>query len=300
MTPAQFKTERERLGFTQETVADLADLSLETIQNFEEGRHVNEKSISKGVDFLTRFKGKIKKQELEIFYFEHFKQACGLRIKTEYTDAPDVIIQHNAMNIGVEITNFYHESGGEPASEQQQRRWRDKLVTLSQKLYKQKDGKNRELTIQFDPDTPLENCNKKIACALADLAISHHHCTESRVISDEDFCKKYPQILSVYYNSENYDDPKWRVNQVYSRPYVSEGAIRKIICDKEEKARNYKNCDEYWLLIVIYEMDSAQDAEIPDNFRLLFAEYCGIYKRVIIYNISLVEKITYIVGPEMI
>lgn len=41
MTPTQFKTERERLGFTQETVADLADLSIETIRDFEEGRSIN-------------------------------------------------------------------------------------------------------------------------------------------------------------------------------------------------------------------------------------------------------------------
>lgn len=41
MTPALFRSERERLGFTLETVADLADLSLDTVQDFEEGRPVN-------------------------------------------------------------------------------------------------------------------------------------------------------------------------------------------------------------------------------------------------------------------
>lgn len=41
MTPAQFRFERVRLGFTLETVADLSDLSLDTIRDFEEGRPVN-------------------------------------------------------------------------------------------------------------------------------------------------------------------------------------------------------------------------------------------------------------------
>lgn len=41
MTPDQFRSERERLDFTQEIIADLADLSLETIRDFEEGRPVN-------------------------------------------------------------------------------------------------------------------------------------------------------------------------------------------------------------------------------------------------------------------
>ncbi len=41
MTPAQFRAERERLGFTQEAVSDMADLSLETVKDFEEGRPVN-------------------------------------------------------------------------------------------------------------------------------------------------------------------------------------------------------------------------------------------------------------------
>lgn len=41
MTPTQFRSERERLGLTQQAAAELADLSLETIRDFEEGRPVN-------------------------------------------------------------------------------------------------------------------------------------------------------------------------------------------------------------------------------------------------------------------
>lgn len=41
MTPDKFRMERERPGFTQETIADLADLSLETVRDFEGGRPVN-------------------------------------------------------------------------------------------------------------------------------------------------------------------------------------------------------------------------------------------------------------------
>ncbi len=61
MTPAQFRTERERLGFTQEPVADMADLSYETVRDFEEGQPVNADLIeclrvtleSLGADFAS-------------------------------------------------------------------------------------------------------------------------------------------------------------------------------------------------------------------------------------------------------
>ncbi len=41
MTPAQFRKAREQLGFTQQNLADVADLSLSTVQDYEEGRPVN-------------------------------------------------------------------------------------------------------------------------------------------------------------------------------------------------------------------------------------------------------------------
>ena len=41
MTPAKFRKAREQLGLTQLTVADVADLSLSTVQDYEEGCPVN-------------------------------------------------------------------------------------------------------------------------------------------------------------------------------------------------------------------------------------------------------------------
>ncbi|WP_363348857.1 helix-turn-helix transcriptional regulator [Methylocystis echinoides] len=42
MIPAQSRAARELLGLTQEHLADMADLSLSTIQEFENGRSVDE------------------------------------------------------------------------------------------------------------------------------------------------------------------------------------------------------------------------------------------------------------------
>lgn len=41
MTPAQVRTARELLGLTQEQLADMADLSLSTVRDFELGRPVH-------------------------------------------------------------------------------------------------------------------------------------------------------------------------------------------------------------------------------------------------------------------
>lgn len=41
MTPAQSRAARELLGLTQEHLADMADLSLSTIQDFELGNQID-------------------------------------------------------------------------------------------------------------------------------------------------------------------------------------------------------------------------------------------------------------------
>jgi hypothetical protein len=43
---------------------------------------------------------------------------------------------------------------------------------------------------------------------------------------------------------------------------MSLNSLRDIIKGKEEKSRQYKQCDVYWLLVVVDFFDLAQDQEI--------------------------------------
>lgn len=60
MSPAQTRTARELLGLTEQQLADMADLSLSTILDFERGRPVHDGLVATiqvaleaaGVDFI--------------------------------------------------------------------------------------------------------------------------------------------------------------------------------------------------------------------------------------------------------
>lgn len=75
------------------------------------------------------------------------------------------------------------------------------------------------------------------------------------------------ELCFVYLNTEEYEDAKWRVMQVYDVPMMSRDRLVEIVRDKEVRARKYKKCDAYWLIVVVDFINPAQDQEIVfDNF----------------------------------
>ena len=58
--------------------------------------------------------------------------------------------------------------------------------------------------------------------------------------------------------------------------------LLEIVRDKENKVRGYKECDVYWLLVVIDFFDRAQDQDIPnDGFEKIETK---IFEKVIVYK----------------
>ena len=58
--------------------------------------------------------------------------------------------------------------------------------------------------------------------------------------------------------------------------------LKKVIKEKEEKSKEYRKCDAYWLLVVVDFMDSAQDQEIQiDNFEEMASD---IFEKIIVYK----------------
>lgn len=78
-----------------------------------------------------------------------------------------------------------------------------------------------------------------------------------------------------------YNDPKWRVSQVYTGSTMSPEKIGALLTYKEMKTVQYAKCDEYWLVIVIDFADTAQDQEIPTD---VFKLSSDIFKKIIIYK----------------
>jgi hypothetical protein len=54
----------------------------------------------------------------------------------------------------------------------------------------------------------------------------------------------------------------WHVSQGHSFGVMSQARLNEIITEKEQKAKEYKPCDAYWLLIIVDSASPAQEQEI--------------------------------------
>ena len=195
----------------------------------------------------------------ESYYFERFREHYKLPTgRIEYRDKPDVIL-HGAKKIGIEITNFYLEDGGCTDSEQRQSEVRDKVVSEAQRIYLANGGKRIELSFSFNKASPIRD-RGKLARKIAGLG-KHIDGRKSGRISKDTF-NDIPELLFVYINAEEYQDPEWRVVQVYDGPILSRDKLLEIVRKKESKVPDYRHCDAYWLVVVVDFIDPAQDQEI--------------------------------------
>jgi hypothetical protein len=85
-----------------------------------------------------------------------------------------------------------------------------------------------------------------------------------------------PELSFVYLNA------KWRIVQVHDVPIISRNRLIDIIRTKEQRAKKYENCDEYWLLVVVDSVNPAQDQEIrAENFEII---QTNVFEKVIVYK----------------
>lgn len=205
--------------------------------------------------FMTRNSN----QNIEKHYFEMFRQVYPLPSgAVTHGDKPDIIIEGQKL-IGIEMTNFYLEEGSLSASEQVQRKLREKIVSDAQKLYQNDNERNFEITFGFDKANPIRD-KKKLEKKLVDLA-KRIEDLGTGSISRDNF-RTIPELFHVYLNANEYQDARWRVVTVYDGQVMSRDRLLKIVRAKEKKANRYKKCDAYWLLVVVDFFDRAQDQEI--------------------------------------
>jgi len=219
------------------------------------------------------------KQEIEQYYFEMFRRDYQLPEGTvTYEDKPDVILK-GKRKIGIEITNFFLESGVLPESEQVQRKRREAVISESHKIYLANSGKKIELSFSFEKLSPIRN-KKKLTNKIYALAkkIDGFESGEVR----RDFYKDIPELSFVYLNAKEYTNPKWRISQCYSGQFMSMEKLHTIVKTKEAKSKYYQYCDAYWLVVVVDFIDSAQDQEIQiNNFEKIAST---VFEKVIVYR----------------
>jgi hypothetical protein len=223
--------------------------------------------------------GKFTNQEIEKHYFERFRKDHPLPSgNVIYSDSPDVIID-GERKIGIEITNFYHNSGALKESEQIQSKLREKVVSQAQNLYEKKNNKKFEISFEFDKSCPIKN-QEALINQLIGLATIIENFQTGPI--RKNLFKQIPEISFVYLNNREYEDTKWRIVQVHDLPMLKPDRLKEIIKGKENRSQKYENCDTYWLLVVVDCINRAQDQEIQiDNFNKIESD---VFEKIIVYE----------------
>lgn len=224
--------------------------------------------------------GKLKtKRELEATYFQLFAEAYNLpEGKIRYGDKPDVIIR-GYNKLGIEITNFYHTNGNLPACEQKQRIKRTQTIKLAHKLYLEQIKKNHNLSFAFSKNYPIKN-PEQLAAGIAACCAQVTLPRKGWVAKT--FFNAIPELESIYFDDREYAKPRWRINQVSQVPLMSLASLKKIILSKEQKSREYRSCDAFWLLIIVDTVDPAQEQDIGiDGLETISS---SVFKKIIIFK----------------
>jgi len=220
-------------------------------------------------------------REIEHGYFEQFRNLYELPPGCVcYEDKPDVLVK-GPRTVGIEITNFYSQSGTNEGSEQRQRPRRYEVLSNAHRQYLAARGKGIELTVEFEFSCPITSARKRIlAQELAAFAAS----VDSRP-SGAFYPNSFPgmpEIKSIWLSNKDWDSPKWvRPRQVFSYEEMSAGRLKEIILDKESKAANYAPCDAFWLLVIVDWKDAAQDQEITTSGLKIPS---NVFEKIVIYK----------------
>jgi len=218
-------------------------------------------------------------QEIEQYYFGMFRRDYQLpEGMIVHGDKPDVILE-GKRKIGIEITNFFLESGALSESEQVQRKAREAVVSEAQKIYLANGGKSIELSFSFDKLSPIRD-KRKLTKKIAAVAKNIDGLKTGEI--RKDFFKDIPELSFVYLNAKEYEDPKWRVVQCYSGQLMSVEKLRTIVSAKEAQSEFYEQCDAYWLIVVVDFIDRAQDQEIQINS--IEKIDSSVFEKVIVYK----------------
>jgi hypothetical protein len=222
---------------------------------------------------------RITSSQIEQHYFEQFRRDYLLpKGEVTYCDKPDVIVRGDSI-LGVEITNLFLAPGSNAASEQMQRGLREKVLQRAQAIFSEAGGKKFELSVDFNVLKPILQIepNAQALYSVAQQLSNADSGTVSRALFEH-----IEPIRSIYLNANEYPDAKWRLMQGFSVPDLSVNRLREIVVEKSAKLPGYQACDQYWLLVVVDLIDSAQDQRL--NWPSGLALGASPYEKVLIYK----------------
>ncbi len=230
-----------------------------------------------------------KQQERD--YLKHFLKnkfaSTKYSVFKDDSEKPDFIIHLNNKKIGIELTNLYKGDGSNSYSERSKIAKRIDVINRAQKIYLKSESKNFEYNFNFDLNFPISN-NKKIS---KKLAVSLEKTMKIANLPNLFGLEDCEEIKSVYCNFEEYEQPKWKLAQVYDVPNIDINNLLFVVDQKKSKLDSYEICDEQWLLIIIEFWDPAQDQQ----FSLEGKEFVASpFDKIFIYKPATLDLMEYV------
>jgi hypothetical protein len=219
-----------------------------------------------------------KQQEEEWQAFQSFQNDYPLpKGAIERSDKPDVLI-HADKTLGIELTTLYIVDGQDAASEQRQTKPRERAVARAQELHVESGGRPIELAIGFNPEFPITDV-EGLARSIAEIAQYVQRGAPGQI---EQATYDHLDCVNFIYFSGEWANPRWFVQQSYAVPLLRVNRVREVVADKIEKAKEYRSCDAYWLIITVDFWNPAQDQDIEWPVGELVD--CGPFERVFLHK----------------
>lgn len=225
-------------------------------------------------------------KEIEEYYFKNFCECSIQGYKLDpnlavYADKPDVIYDDR---IGIEITNLFIEDGNNSTSPQRQAQIRENFLHECQTKFQSEYNLSIEINVGFSSIHPLSERQKTRKAVVSKFTERVHtlYTTNHRESVDLNKFSDIPEIRFLYIHDKVYDKNEWKVTQVYSTQEINPDRLKSIIQKKENRSAKYINFSENWLLIVIDNIDPAQDQYIPNQFN--FTYQSTFFNRILIFQ----------------
>jgi len=250
---------------------------------------------------------KDRNEEIEEYYFEHFRQDYRLpsgKIRRGAGAGPDYVLC-GEKKIGIEITQLYETKGSDPQSAQAQAKLRRQIITQAEEEFRKNTGEAIRLTLGFREDKPIK-AGRELQEKLVELA-ARLRALPNGVVPAGLF-EDIAELWYVYVDRRPtdqaedgkmertfYDDVTKRSYRYLDNPRsawfdlgsgrgpdkMAMKPLREILKEKELKSQKYEQCDAYWLLVVVNYADPAQDHEIRIDYEPVST---GVFDKVLLYR----------------
>ncbi len=203
----------------------------------------------------------VEKKKVEEYYFKQFLDAFGVFESFDSSgEKPDIRFACEGKSVGVEMTRFFIDRGGEANSRVKQRERQEKTVSLSQKLFEGASQSQVLIEASLAFNDIKDRRIKSLAREIANLFLSLD--LRGGRLSCKDF-ESIPELRFAYIYVLKADDDAatWRLIQSGSVDNTNVDVLQGIINKKENKFDNYEMFEENWLLIIIDFINLCMDQE---------------------------------------